>query len=533
MVNERVLISGAGIAGPALAYWLHRFGFRPTLLERATAPRSGGQAVDVRGVALDVLREMGLYTPAHDLRTRMRGVSVLDADGRETLRSEERSFSGGRFDSGDIEIFRDDLVRLLCDTTRDQVEYLWGDSIAAVEQSQEEVRVSFEGRPARTFDLLVAADGLHSNVRRLVFGDEGLYVRSFGIGLAIFSTPNLLGLQDWQMSYRDDISGYLVYPNRDNSQLRVNLGFGLDSPDAWRRSIEAQKALVAERCGHLRWEIPRLIEAMRDTADFYLGDIAQVRMEGWSRGRAVLLGDAGYCPSPFSGQGTSLALVGAYVLARELARTPGEIYSAFERYESRMRPYVEINQALLNLERKEPSPDEELEKAKWGIALDDLGEAPSRATHALHLRVDDLSGQPTRELLTLHLAGMQQSSPAGRVFALDLSGLLTPDVTVWSAWDGPALAGIAALKEPGDGTGELKSMRTHPEHLRKGVASALLEHIIDEARRRGLRRLSLETGSGAAFEPALALYRKRGFRDGEAFGAYDRNDFNQFLHLIL
>jgi putative acetyltransferase len=151
----------------------------------------------------------------------------------------------------------------------------------------------------------------------------------------------------------------------------------------------------------------------------------------------------------------------------------------------------------------------------------------------LHIRVDDLSGEPTRALLTLHLAGMQRNSPAGHVFALDLSGLLTPDVTVWSAWDGPAVAGIAALKDLGDGTGELKSMRTHPQHLRKGVATALLEHIISEARRRGLRRLSLETGSGAAFEPALALYRKRGFGDGGAFAGYGRSDFNQFLHLVL
>jgi 2-polyprenyl-6-methoxyphenol hydroxylase-like FAD-dependent oxidoreductase len=370
--NERVLISGAGVAGPALAYWLHRFGFRPTLLERAAAPRAGGHAIDVRGAAIEVLRHMGLHAPAHDLRTRMRGMSVLDADGRETWRSEERSLSGGRFDSGDIELFRDDLARLLCDTTRNEIEYLWGDSIAAVEQSEEEVRISFDSRPGRAFDLLVAADGLHSNVRRLVFGDEAPYVHSLGIGLAIFSTPNVLNLQDWQLSYRGETSGYVIYPNRDNSQLRVNLGFGLDSPDVWRRPLEAQKALVAERCAHLRGEIPRLIGAMQETTDFYLGDIAQVKMQGWSRGRTVLLGDAGYCPSPFTGQGTSLALVGAYVLARELSRTPGEIKGALERYESRMRPFVDLNQDLLDLRRTGPIPDEVMQNAKWGIALDDL-----------------------------------------------------------------------------------------------------------------------------------------------------------------
>ncbi|MGH8259095.1 MAG: GNAT family N-acetyltransferase [Steroidobacteraceae bacterium] len=149
------------------------------------------------------------------------------------------------------------------------------------------------------------------------------------------------------------------------------------------------------------------------------------------------------------------------------------------------------------------------------------------------IRVDDLSGAPPRELLARHLAGMHESSPAGHVFALDLSGLLAPNVTVWSAWDGPALAGIAALKELGDGIGELKSMRTHPEHLRQGAATALLEHVVGEARRRGLRRLSLETGRGPAFEPALALYRKHGFLDGDAFADYRRSDFNQFMHLEL
>jgi putative acetyltransferase len=149
------------------------------------------------------------------------------------------------------------------------------------------------------------------------------------------------------------------------------------------------------------------------------------------------------------------------------------------------------------------------------------------------IRVDDLAGEPMRALLALHLRGMHESSPPGHVFALDLSGLHAPDVTVWSAWDGTALAGICAMRELADGTGELKSMRTHPAYLRKGAATALLEHIIGEARRRGLRRLSLETGSGPAFEPALAFYCKHGFTDGEAFADYRRSDFNQFLHLRL
>lgn len=145
----------------------------------------------------------------------------------------------------------------------------------------------------------------------------------------------------------------------------------------------------------------------------------------------------------------------------------------------------------------------------------------------------DLADDQTLALLTLHLAGMQDSSPPGHVFALDLSGLRGPDVTVWTVRDKGIVAGIGALKRLDRDAGELKSMRTHPDHLRKGVAALLLDTIIDHARVAGLRRLSLETGSGPAFDPALTLYRRRGFRDGQAFGAYVRSDFNQFLHLDL
>lgn len=151
----------------------------------------------------------------------------------------------------------------------------------------------------------------------------------------------------------------------------------------------------------------------------------------------------------------------------------------------------------------------------------------------MEIREDDLSGEQVRELLRLHLAGMRADSPPGLSFALDLTGLSAPDVTVWSAWDGDVLLGIGALKQLGASHGEIKSMRTHPDHLRKGAGAALLEHIIGVARKRGIARLSLETGYGPAFEPALALYRKRGFHDGPAFADYQPTDFNQFLHLNL
>jgi putative acetyltransferase len=151
----------------------------------------------------------------------------------------------------------------------------------------------------------------------------------------------------------------------------------------------------------------------------------------------------------------------------------------------------------------------------------------------LDIREDDLAGDAVRALLALHLSGMHSNSPPGHVFALDLSGLRAPGITVWTSWDGASLVGIAALRLLGDDAGEIKSMRTHPDHLRKGVAAGLLMHIIAEARARGLRMLHLETGRGEAFEPALSLYRKHGFVAGPAFGDYQASDFNQFLALRL
>ena len=151
----------------------------------------------------------------------------------------------------------------------------------------------------------------------------------------------------------------------------------------------------------------------------------------------------------------------------------------------------------------------------------------------MEIREDDLSSAATLELLRLHLAGMHANSPPSHVFALDLSGLQAPNVTVWSAWMDEEICGMAALKLLDAASGEIKSMRTHPDHLRQGIGAALLEHVIKEAHFRGLRRLSLETGQGPAFEPALALYRRRGFTDGEAFADYVRSPFNQFLHLTL
>jgi 2-polyprenyl-6-methoxyphenol hydroxylase-like FAD-dependent oxidoreductase len=372
MSSKTVLISGASIAGPTLAYWLKRNGFVPTIVERAPKPRPGGQAIDIRGKALLVVERMGLIERARALRTRMKGVSYQDEFGKEIWRSEEKTFTGGRFDNEDIELLRDDLSNLLLGAVPD-CEVLFGESIAALNDGPGGVEVQFQNSAPRTFDLVLAADGVHSKVRRLVFGAEEPLLRPLGHGLAIFSTDNYLGLKDLQVMFRDEGKSfyYLLYPVRDNSELRINIGFGAGLADDCHGDVEAQKALVAEKCAGWGWEVPNFITRMWPATDFYFGALAQTVMDGWSRGRIALVGDAGYCPSPFSGQGTSLALVGAYVLAEELGKSPDDHLCAFAAYESRIRPYVLKNQAiaLRDPDASEEEVDAMVEEAKNFIEL--------------------------------------------------------------------------------------------------------------------------------------------------------------------
>jgi 2-polyprenyl-6-methoxyphenol hydroxylase-like FAD-dependent oxidoreductase len=367
---KSVLISGASIAGPALAYWLRRHDFAVTVVERAPELRPGGQPIDIRGAALEVVARMGLKGAVESGRTRLTGVNVLDRNGNEIARHTDRTLSAGRHDSGDIEIFRDDLSTLLHESTRVGVDYRFNDSITAIDDGVGRVTVAFERGPALDFDLVIGADGIYSNVRRLVFGPGEHFLKYLNAYVAIFSVENFLQLRDWQTAIGDMESGrgMLVLPTRDNAELRVFMMFESE-PLGRDLTSEQQKTLLVERFSSFGWVVPRLLDSLQDATGVYFGEIAQVRMSCWSRGRIALVGDAGYCPSPRSGQGTSLALVGAYVLAAELAKCEGDHAAAFARYEERMRPFVDLNQVLGLRGFGERAPDEELELAKNAITL--------------------------------------------------------------------------------------------------------------------------------------------------------------------
>ncbi|WP_018350499.1 FAD-dependent monooxygenase [Longispora albida] len=369
---RNVLISGAGVAGSALAYWLRRNGFSVTVVERAPQLRSGGQAVDIRGAALDVIDQMGLGEQARAARTRMRGMTMLDGQGNELFRSEEHTLSAGRLDSEDIELLREDLGAMLFEKATDaHAEYVFGDSITALRQEEHGVVAQFEHGGFRTFDLVIGADGMHSAVRRLAFGPEAQFVSHLGKYLAIFPAPNFLGLDNWQVWFQDFATetGGGIYPVRENSELRVTLGFGSEPIEYDYRDTAWQKQAVRDRLGGLGWEAPKLLELMAGAPDFYFDAMAQVKMDTWSQGRVTLVGDAAYCASPLSGQGTSLALAGAYVLAAELGRAGATHEEALAAYEERMRPFVALNQALATENPAGPASEESVERAKNAIEL--------------------------------------------------------------------------------------------------------------------------------------------------------------------
>jgi 2-polyprenyl-6-methoxyphenol hydroxylase-like FAD-dependent oxidoreductase len=364
--NQDVLISGAGVAGQALAIWLRRLGFTPVVVERAAAPRDGGQAVDLRGAAIEVARRTGILDAARAARTGTRGMSYVSSAGKR-LASLNGAF--GVIDPEDVEIVRGDLVSILYEAARNDVEYIFDDSISSLTDTADGVTVTFERSAPRTFGLVAGADGLHSRVRGLAFGPESRFVGHLGLYLSVFTIPNELELDHWQLIYVTPGKSVTVTSARGNREARAIFFFASEPLDYDYRDRGQQQELLAAAFAGAGWEVPRLLTAMREAPDFYFDSVSQVRMDSWSAGRVTLAGDAGYCPSPLSGQGSSLALVGAYVLASELAAADGDHRDAFARYQQRMQDFVERNQQIAagNAKRFTPASRRQIWLQNQGI----------------------------------------------------------------------------------------------------------------------------------------------------------------------
>ncbi|MFI9504800.1 FAD-dependent monooxygenase [Nocardia sp. NPDC052566] len=403
MSGIRVLVAGASIAGPALAHWLRRRGAEVTVVERAPELRPGGQAVDARGVTKEVIRRMGLDPAVRAACTQTIGAHSVDADGTvlETFRVDD---DGGDGFIAEIEILRGDLSQVLYDDTRDGVEYLFGDRIAELTQDADGVDVVFAGGDRRRFELVIGADGVHSALRAMVFGPYERFVRHLGHMLAYYSVPNEFGLDKWLIEYQESGRSAGLRPIQDATRAMAMFSFPAADLDVDYRDIAAQKRLLRERMAGFGWLTSPILAHLDDTPDFYLDQVAQVVMDRWSNGRVGLLGDAAFSSSPMSGQGTGLALVGAYVLAGELAAAGWDPEAGFARYEARMRSFVEANQEIAQLNARsrevtgpeEPGPDftgawfaELVERAINGVDLPDYAGVPDSGAAEIHSTATD------------------------------------------------------------------------------------------------------------------------------------------------
>ncbi|MFI5537401.1 FAD-dependent monooxygenase [Nocardia sp. NPDC051900] len=339
MRNTTVLISGASVAGPALAYWLHRYGFAVTVVERAPALRPGGQAIDFKGSThRTVLERMGVLDDIEQRKTGTTDTVFVDERGAEL------ALMSGDFTGGDVEILRGDLAEIFYRRTADRCEYLFGDSITALTETAAGVHVEFEHAPARTFDLVFGADGIHSRVRRLAFGPERDFVKHLGYYYAV------AGASPWSGKTTGPRERVVARGHNAPGRLAVSGGpkaqqmymFAAPELDYVRDDIAAQQRILAETFAGVGWEVPRMLAELTEFDDFYMDSISQVQMpDGYTKGRVALVGDSGY-GNTLGGFGTGLAVVGAYVIAGELALAGGDHTVAFARYDEHMKRYAKI-----------------------------------------------------------------------------------------------------------------------------------------------------------------------------------------------
>ncbi len=340
MKAKTVLISGASIAGPSLAFWLHRYGFQTTIVEKAPALRPGGYAVDFRGVGMEVLKRMGILEEVRKYETRTGKITMVNKNNKKVA-----SMPDG-FTSGELEINRGDLSLVLYEATKDNTTYIFDDSITGLKQVADGVEVQFSRNPSRKFDLVIGADGLHSGVRAIAFGDESKFVHNLGVYLAIYTIPNYLKLNMDALFYGSLGKKVGVFGARQRKEAKASFYFTSDPIAFERKDVGQQKQIIREKFAAESWEVPKLLEMMDEAPDFYFDTLAQVKMDTWSTGRVALLGDAAHCASPMAGMGTTMAVVGAYILAGELYEANGDFLPAYARYESAMRTFVDKCQKL-------------------------------------------------------------------------------------------------------------------------------------------------------------------------------------------
>ncbi len=343
MNNKNILISGAGIAGTTLAFWLKKFGFNPTIVEVSPKLREGGYAIDFMGAGFDVAEKMEIIPALEKADIDISKVAFVDKNDKEKGSMNYRKIKE-LMNNRAFTFLRSDLAKVIYESLDNNVEIIFGDSIEKVEQDQDNVIVTFRSGKNRSFDLLVGADGLHSNVRNLIFGSEAQFERYYGYYTSSFTLENYPAKGRAFSMFNVPGKQAAVYSYSANSTAAF---FVFTSPEKLKynhHDIEKQKQILKDEFMGIGWRCPEILAKIDSSSDFYFDTISQVKMDNWSRGRTTLVGDACDCPSLLSGKGSTLAMVGAYILAGELKLANGNYETGFKNYEDIFKPFISKKQ---------------------------------------------------------------------------------------------------------------------------------------------------------------------------------------------
>ena len=341
--REKILICGASIAGPCLAYWLVRAGFQPIVIERAKQLRDGGHNIDIHGAGRKIVERMNLLDAIKSHHTSERGMKMIDADGN-TLVELAQDPENDRGLTKEIEILRGDLAKVFFDATKATTEYRFSVTVKKLVDRGSSVAVEFSDGTIEDFDLVISAEGVGSPTRKMVM-DELVKIEYLGMWMGFFRIPKIASDGDWAEAYwSGEGTGLVIRPATEHSR-GVLVAYKSDGSKFDYRSQQEQKETIREALKSAGGQSIRVAENLDYDDDLYLGPLSQVKAECWSKGRFALVGDAGYSPSIATGKGTTLAITGAYVLARELSKTDN-IIDALKAYESILRPFAEECQKL-------------------------------------------------------------------------------------------------------------------------------------------------------------------------------------------
>lgn len=341
--GKKVLVSGASFAGLSTALWMHRLGYEVTVVEIARGLRTGGTAVDIKGNTVDIVRRMGLLEQIRSNRLSLQRWDIKNEQD-VTERSLVLRGEGEAPSEEEFEVERTVLLNLLFDAVKDHVEVVFDDSISALRETNDGIEAIFAKGSRRAFDLVFGCDGVHSAVRKLWFGDEAQYLYFLGQYFSITIVDKLLIEQNTAQMF--NVPGKAVMLNAYKNNTDIILSFASDGEIAYdRRDEEAQRRIIADQFVGVGWRTKELLEEVRGSKSFYFDKLCQIRMPSWAKGRVVLVGDAGYCPSPAAGMGGSLAIDGAAALADAMRDHDGNFELAFRAYDERFRPFIEEVQA--------------------------------------------------------------------------------------------------------------------------------------------------------------------------------------------